>query len=211
MALFPDWFAQCQPDWPPNLLQWQFPMEDQGDVPLPPGLVSFLESGDSPVVFTPGSGVMHAQRFFEVAVQVVRELQCRAVFVTRHLSQLPAALPPCIHVVDYAPFSTLLPHCAAFVHHGGPGSVAQCFAAGKPQLIMPMAHDQFDNADRVQRLGAGLTIPLERFEAAHVKPLLQRCLTDETIRRHAAACAERIHRQPAADELIAWLEDRMAP
>jgi rhamnosyltransferase subunit B len=41
------------------------------------------------------------------------------------------------------------------IHHGGIGTTAQCFAAGVPQLIMPMAHDQPDNAARVKRLGVG--------------------------------------------------------
>ncbi|MFZ2281417.1 MAG: glycosyltransferase [Prosthecobacter sp.] len=210
LALFPDWFAKRQPDWPQNLLQWHFSLEDLGDVPLAPDLVSFLKSGDKPVLFTPGSGPMHAHRFFEVAVKLVEKLQCRAVFVTRHLQQLPSALPPSIHAVEYAPFSTLLPHAKAFVHHGGQGTVAQCFAAGIPQLIMPMAHDQFDNADRVERLGAGLTISVDRFDVPHAMPLLKRCLTDETIRRRAALCAERMRQQPPADQLIAWLEARMS-
>ena len=39
------------------------------------------------------------------------------------------------------------------VHHGGIGTTAQALAAGVPQLIMPLAHDQPDNAARVQRLG----------------------------------------------------------
>ena len=44
---------------------------------------------------------------------------------------------------------------AALVHHGGIGSSAQALAAGVPQLVMPMAYDQLDNATRLKRLKVG--------------------------------------------------------
>ena len=37
---------------------------------------------------------------------------------------------------------------AGLVHHGGIGTSAQALAAGIPQLLMPQAHDQPDNAAR---------------------------------------------------------------
>jgi len=39
------------------------------------------------------------------------------------------------------------------VHHGGIGTSAQALTAGIPQLVVPFAHDQFDNAARLMRLG----------------------------------------------------------
>jgi UDP:flavonoid glycosyltransferase YjiC (YdhE family) len=49
----------------------------------------------------------------------------------------------------------LFPRCAAVFHHGGVGTTARALAAGTPQLILPLAFDQMDNAARVRRLGAG--------------------------------------------------------
>jgi hypothetical protein len=51
----------------------------------------------------------------------------------------------------------VLPHCAAIVHHGGVGTLAQGLAAGVPQLVMPMGFDQPDNATRSSALGVGPT------------------------------------------------------
>lgn len=61
----------------------------------------------------------------------------------------------------FAPLSRLLPYAKALVHHGRIGTASQAFAAATPQLITPFAHDQFDNAARVERLGADfkLTAP----------------------------------------------------
>jgi UDP:flavonoid glycosyltransferase YjiC (YdhE family) len=44
------------------------------------------------------------------------------------------------------------------VFGGGIGTVSQALAAGVPQLMTPFAYDQFDNGDRVQRLGCGISI-----------------------------------------------------
>jgi rhamnosyltransferase subunit B len=54
--------------------------------------------------------------------------------------------------------STLLPRSAALVHHGGIGTAAQALAAGIPQLVVPFAYDQFDNAERLRHLGCGASV-----------------------------------------------------
>ena len=41
----------------------------------------------------------------------------RGLLLTRHRDHLPPTLPPGVIHVHYAPFSKLLPRCAAFVHH----------------------------------------------------------------------------------------------
>ncbi|MCC7217106.1 MAG: hypothetical protein IT517_10065 [Burkholderiales bacterium] len=212
LALFPEWFAAPQPDWPHNMLQWDFPLEDMAaEQPLEPALRQFLAAGDKPVVFTAGTGQLHAESFFAEATELARQCGCRAVFLTRKLEQLPRALPETIFASAYAPFSALLPHARAFVHHGGIGTVSQSLAAGVPQLVVAMALDQPDNAERVERLGAGIATTADRFTAAHALPLLQRCLHDEAIRRASAACAERLRTRPATDALVAWVESRQVP
>lgn len=52
-----------------------------------------------------------------------------------------------------------MPRCAVNVHHGGIGSTAQGLRAGRPTLVVPLAHDQPDNAARLKRLGVSNTIP----------------------------------------------------
>ena len=71
----------------------------------------------------------------------------RAIFLSRHREHIPANLPPTIRHFDFIPFSQLLPHASALVHHGGIGSCSQALASGVRQVIMPMAHDQPDAAD----------------------------------------------------------------
>jgi len=210
LCVFPEWFAAPQPDWPTGVKQWDFPLEDlASEQPLSEALESFLVSGDKPIVFTPGSANIHARRFFEVALAAVTHLQKRAVFVTRKLDQLPPSLPASILPVEYAPFSTLLPHAAAFVHHGGIGTMSQGFAAGIPQLIMAMAHDQPDNAWRLTRLGAGLGLTPRTFTPDRVSAALQRLLNEPSFSNSAQHCQRKTLARREASELAEWIEARL--
>ncbi len=209
LALFPEWFAKPQPDWPTNLLQWTFPLEDLAtEQALTPELQAFLASGERPVVFTPGSANVQASRFFAVAAEAVHRIGCRAVFVTRDPGQVPQDLPASILTVEYAPFSTLLKHASAFVHHGGIGTLSQGFAAGVPQLVMFMAHDQPDNADRLERLGAGIGLSVRQFKPERVANTLRQLLQGANSRASAAKCRARILEAPEIDVLMRWIESR---
>ena len=209
LALFPEWFAKPQPDWPTNLLQWTFPLEDLAtEQALTPELQAFLAGGEPPVVFTPGSANVQAYRFFAVAAEAAHRIGCRAVFVTRDPGQVPQDLPASILTVEYAPFSTLLKHASAFVHHGGIGTLSQGLAAGVPQLVMFMAHDQPDNADRLERLGAGIGLSVRQFKPERVADTLRQLLQGANSRASAAKCRARILEAPEIDVLMRWIESR---
>jgi rhamnosyltransferase subunit B len=186
IALFPDWFAPPQPDWPPRLRLTGFPQYDESDQQeLSPALLQFLDAGDAPIVFTPGSANQNAAAFFRAAVDAGARLNRRALLLTRHTDHLPA-LPPTVHHEGFAPLSRVLPQCAALVHHGGIGTLAQALAAGVPQLTMPMGFDQPDNTSRLVKLGVAGWVPPSRFTGERVATELQRLLTDPQV---AAACS----------------------
>ncbi len=207
LALFPSWFGTVARDHPDNTLQWDFPLEDMAQQRgMEPDLEQFLSAGERPILFTAGTGQYHAAVFFAIAARVVATLGCRAVFLTAKTGQVPENLPASIFVSAYAPFSLLLPRAAVMVHHGGIGTVAQCFAAGIPQLVVHMSLDQPDNAARVERLGVGLGIAIGRLTAERLLPLLNRCLEDVTIKTRAIQWAQHMHQHQPVAELLDWLE-----
>jgi len=187
IALFPDWFGPPQPDWPAALRFAGFPQYDESDQQqLAPGLLRFLDAGEPPIVFTPGSANQSAASFFQAAVDASLRLNRRALLLTRYTDHLPA-LPATVHYESFAPFSRLLPRCAALVHHGGIGTLAQALAAGVPQLTMPMGFDQPDNTTRLLRLGVARWVAPAKFTGERVAPLLDSLLTDPAV---ASACAK---------------------
>lgn len=209
LMLFPDWYSPPQPDWPRESFQHAFPLEDlAAEEPLPPALGAFLESGPAPVVFTAGSANVQAAEFFRVALEASRRIGARAVLATRDHSQLPPSLPPEVCAVEYVAFSRVLPQAAAFVHHGGIGTLSQGFAAGVPQLLTPMAHDQPDNAERLSRLGAGLSLSPARFTTKNAASALRRLTSEPSFAAASRLCARRIKEAPTTEAMLQWLEDR---
>jgi sterol 3beta-glucosyltransferase len=76
------------------------------------------------------------------------------------------ALGQSVHVIDDAPHRHLFPLMAGVVHHGGVGTTAAGFRAGRPALITPQITDQFFNGNLVARLGAGpQPLPVKRWRA----------------------------------------------
>ena len=211
LALFPAWFGAPQPDWPANLFQANFPMEDlTAEMAMQPELTDFLASGEKPVVFTPGSANVQAERFFASAAKAVRRLGIRAVFVTRMGNQVPVGMESRILQVDFVPFSKLLGHASAFVHHGGVGTMAQGFRAGVPQLVMAMSHDQPDNAERLQKLGAGIALMARDFTPERVTKELERLLNDNAFAQAAEVWKRKTEVPSDVAEMIRWIEARMS-
>jgi len=212
LLLFPAWFAPPQPDWPKPHLQSTFPLEDLStEFGLSPALSAFLDQhpDQPPIVFTAGSGNVQAHQFFASARAALDIIKQPGVFVTRDLSQLPTDLPPSIHAAEFTPFSPLLRRAAAFVHHGGIGTLSQGFRAAVPQLIMPMAHDQPDNAARLTRIGAGSALSPARFTPDRVAAALNHLLHSPAVRQRCQEVAQQIEpakQAPPHAAIWPWLE-----
>lgn len=193
IGLFPDWFGPRQPDWPAAFTHASFPLWDDPDsTHLDPELLTFLDAGSPPVVVSPGTANRHAEPFFRAAKAALDRLGLRGLFLTGYPEQLPPGLPETVMVRRYAPFSAVLPRSAAFVHHGGIGTLAQGLAAGKPQLMMPMSFDQPDNAVRCERLGVARWLAPKKFTADNVTRALGELLQRPAVAQAAAKWQARL-------------------
>lgn len=177
LCMFPEWYSKPQPDWPTPLIQTDFPLwNDRSDEPLASDVSAFLDAGEPPIVFTPGSANAHGRAFFRAAVESCVALKRRGILLTEFAEQVPETLPPGVARFAYVPLDRLLPRAACFVHHGGIGSMSQSMLAGVPQLLTPLAHDQFDNAARVKKLGVGDSLPATRITPKRLTAALKRLL-----------------------------------
>ena len=170
IGLFPEWYGPPQSDWPPQIRLTGFPLCDgTPSRDLPTDVAEFCQAGPPPVAFTFGTGMRHAAGLFRAAAEACRLLGVRGLLLTPYAEQLPPNLSASVRRCDFAPFQELFPRCAAVVHHGGVGTAARALATGTPQLVLPWAYDQEDNAARVKRLGAG-----ERLGPHHTERLSHR-------------------------------------
>jgi rhamnosyltransferase subunit B len=199
LALFARVFGPPQSDWPAATTVTGFPFSNRA-IAMPPALSAFLDAGDPPVVFTLGSSAVSAAgRFYEESAAAVRALGCRAVLlVGRHPENIPAGLPAGVIAIDSAPHDQLMPRASAIVHQGGVGTTGQALRSGRPELVVPHAHDQPDNAHRVQTIGAGAVLYPSRYRADRVAPLLRRLLTDQALIARADAVGREVRAETGA-------------
>lgn len=207
LALFPDWYGPPQPDWPAQLRQTGFPIWDGDQGPTLPIEVEDFITSAAPIVFTLGTGMRHGSAFFASAVAVCRRIGRRGLLLTRSTQHLPAELPDLVRHVPYAPFSALLPRAAAIVHHGGVGTTAQALRAGIPQLVMPLAFDQRDNAARIERLGVGAVLPPRQFKAQRGADKLRELLSSVAVARSCHEVKQRMARNPPLSRSCELLEE----
>jgi rhamnosyltransferase subunit B len=192
LALFSNLLGQPQPDWPNNVVQTGFVFYDPATDTRQEELDAFLASGPPPVSFTLGSAaVLDPGRFFEESAEAARLLGTRGLLLMGK-NPPPVHLSKDLFVADYAPYSSVFPRSACVVHQGGVGTTAQALRAGVPQLVMPYAFDQPDNARRTVRMGVGLSVSRQRYRADRVVKQL-RALSAPTFRERVQAIGRRIN------------------
>lgn len=186
ICLFPKWFAKPQSDWKDNVIFTDFPLYDNNEnEKLSKEILDFLQS-DTPIVgFSAGTATATAQDFFKVSIEVSKKLGIKAILLTHFNEQIPKNLPKNIVHINYAPFSQLLPKLSLFVHHGGIGSISQTLKAGIPQIIRPVAFDQFDNSIRTVNLGIATEILVKDYNVKNVSNTIDEIINDNSYKNNA--------------------------
>lgn len=205
IGLFPPWYAAPQPDWPAQLRLAGFGRFDGVRGEVPEEVRSFCEAGPPPVVFTLGTGMAHAAGFFRAAVAACEALGARGLLLSKFPHVIPTGLPANVQHFTFAPLRQVLPMCGALVHHGGIGTTSAALEAGCPQLILPLAWDQPDNAARIERMGAGLSLSARRRSKGHLAAALARLMASETKTR-CRAMAARIGGADGLAVAAEWVE-----
>jgi rhamnosyltransferase subunit B len=212
LALFSKTLQRPQPDWPLRTEQtgFLFHDDDNAAAPLPPEVERFLNAGPPPIVFTLGSAAVHLARdFYRQSAAAAQSLGCRALLLIGK-NPAPANRPDSILAWPYLPYSRVFPRSAAVVHQGGVGTTAQTMRAGRPMLVVPFAHDQFDNAARITRLQIGNTLSRESYNADTAARALGQLLTRPQSAANASAIGEQIRAERGLDATCDAIERAIA-
>jgi rhamnosyltransferase subunit B len=208
LALFSRLLGEPQPDWPPNTQVTGFVFYN-GALTMPDELLTFLDRGDPPIVFTLGSSAVGAAGdFYRESAAAAQLLGARAVLlVGRDPASRPLGpLPPGVIAVESAPHQDLFPRAAVIVHQGGVGTTAQAMRAGRPMLVVPHAHDQPDNAFRVLKLGAARILRPGHYTAARAAAHIRALVSDAEFERRASQVGVLVRAEEGAQRAAAAIE-----
>ena len=217
LAMFSRVLAKPQPDWPPNTrITGHVFYDGSGRDELSPDLERFLASGPAPVVFTLGTSVVGrgpaADSFYRESLKAARILKLRSLFLVGKdpKSRLPVPLPEGVAAVDHAPFSKLFPRAAVVVHQGGIGAIGHALRAGRPQLVVPFAVDQPDNAQRIQRLGGAEVLYPRQYTAPRAARRLGDLLGESEYIRRAGEVAGLVRSEDGVGDACDAIEELFA-
>jgi UDP:flavonoid glycosyltransferase YjiC (YdhE family) len=205
-AVFSRSIGPQQPDWPMPSEVFDFFLYD-GNEQVSPEAQDFLSRGAPPIVFTFGTAFQFGKSDFEESVKALKMLGERGIFLTSKKEDIPDGLPDTIKAFSFLPLGRILPSCRAIVHHGGIGTLGQALKAGIPQLIRPMAYDQFDNAYRITTRKLGDYILARQYKAGRLHQKLRAILDDKEIAANCREVSGHIDSERALEALIRRIEE----
>jgi len=155
-------------DWPESIKMTGFCFWDRpANWQFPETLKAFLHADTPVVAVTAGSVAPEARALFasyyQTSIESILACGARALVINApETTVLPERRDEVLHI-PFVPFSEVFPACAAVIHHGGIGTIAQCLRAGVPSLIVPGGLDQPFNAAQVVQRQAGVWIPRKQY------------------------------------------------
>src|SRR5437660_1137269 len=198
-------------DWPESIKMTGFCFWDRPEHwQFPEKLKAFLH-GDKPVVAVTAGSVAPEERalfaaYYQTSIESILACGARALVINAPTNTLfPERREEVLHL-PFAPFSEVFPSCAAVIHHGGIGTIAQCLRAGVPSLVVPGGVDQPFNAAQVLQCKAGLWIPRKRYTVQRAEQALKTLLFTPTYREHIRQIQSQILHEDGVATLCSAVE-----
>ena len=116
------------------------------------------------------------------------------------------ALPGNVRAERFVPQAELLGRASAVVSHGGAGTVLGAAAHGRPQAVVPLFADQWENGVAVTDAGCGIVLEPDRRSADNLGQALRTLLEHTSHRDAARRVAQEMHVMPSASDVTLEIE-----
>ncbi|WP_329148826.1 macrolide-inactivating glycosyltransferase [Streptomyces niveus] len=152
---------------------------DQGDWERPAGAEKVL-------LVSLGSANTKQPGFYRACVEAFGDLPGWHVVLQIGKFVDPSELgeiPGNIEVHPWVPQLAILKKADAFITHAGAGGSQEGLATGTPMLAIPLAVDQFGNADTLVQLGVARQLPMEDVTAEALREAVTALVADPEVAR----------------------------
>jgi MGT family glycosyltransferase len=182
-----DPFEYPRRDWPANVrlvgpCAWDPPAE-------PP---AWLAEVERPLVLvTTSSEFQDDGRLVRTALDALADEPVEVVATLPAVAAGGFDVPGNARVLPFVPHSTVLPHAACAVTHGGMGATQKAIAHGVPVCAVPFGRDQLEVARRVEVCGAGTRLPARKLSPDRLRAKVREAMECRAgAQRIAAAFAQ---------------------
>jgi len=112
---------------------------------------------------------------------------------------------------QYLPQVKVLELVDLVITHGGNNTITELFYYGKPIIVLPIYSDQFDNAQRIQELGFGLSLNAYHCEEEQLLRAIQTILADNQMVEKMNKAGQRIRSEQKQNHIrLAELVESLA-
>jgi len=115
-------------------------------------------------------------------------------------------VPANVRIERFVPYGAILPRAAVVMSHAGAGSLLGAARQGLPQLLYPLAADQWENADAATGAGVALTCELDQRSADDIAGMLDQLLHVPSFARAASDVAAEIAAMPLPSDHVRTIE-----
>ena len=182
------------------------PFDRSGDEVLPAWCARLP---DRPTVYLSlGTAFNYRADIFRVFLAGLRDAPLNLI-VTVGRDQDPAQFgpqPAHVHIERYIPQTLLFARCDLVITHGGSGTAMAALTHGLPLVIVPIAADQPENAERCVALGLGRMVPPAELTPERARAAVLGVLADPAYRQNAGRMRDEIARLPGPDHAVRLLE-----
>ena len=170
----------------------------------PPDLEMFLENGEPPIYIGFGSMTNRdPEKNTNIMIEALVKSGERGLLMSGWGGLQTAELPDNILCIESCPHSWLFPHMKAIVHHGGAGTTAAAFRAGKPQIVVPFFADQPFWGRLTHQLGVGVKpLPNKTITAESLTTAMQHVANDDKMQQTASALGEKIRQEDGVGNAV---------
>jgi UDP:flavonoid glycosyltransferase YjiC (YdhE family) len=202
----------------PRSLQWTSPPGNtissryvtfHSPAELPPWVFDDLEAPR--VLVTMGTDPLMRGRgaVLQKVMQALLPLDVEVVIAGPGIERM-SELPRRTRVTHGLPLSHLVPTCTAVLHDGSTSSVMASAITGVPQLGLPQMVGQFQHIDRIEEIGAGVSLHPEQATVSAITEATRTLLNELGQRAIARRLQVENAGQPRLDEVVQVLERAFA-
>ena len=203
-------------DWPESLKMTGFCFWDRPvDWQFSETLKTFFR-GDKPVVAVTAGSVAPEERalflsYYQTSIESILACGARALVINAPENIAFSEQRDEVLQLPFVPFSEVFPACAAVIHHGGIGTIAQCLRAGVPSLVVPGGVDQPFNAAQVVQRKAGRWIPRKHYSMRRAEHALKALLTTPDYGKRVREIQAQILQEDGVATLCSAVQQILAP
>ncbi|WP_339199865.1 macrolide family glycosyltransferase [Paenibacillus sp. FSL P4-0176] len=131
--------------------------------------------------------------FYQLCFEALGDLPVNVVLSSgKYTDMTPLAdqIPPNFIVKPYIAQLDMLQHTDVFITHAGMNSTSEALYYNVPMVMIPLTSDQPLVANRVQELGAGITLNKHNLSATNLREALTEVLHNSLYRRQAYLIGE---------------------